>query len=448
MKNKKIRRPSAASPKNGIAAKIIASIHDSQLFDQKVYARSLGNANATPAELWHHFVKYGLKEGRHFTSSETVAKFLARHYKRLESGRRDILARSARVLEKKDTISKAKLLRLQDARLAVYYNTEGNFYMKEIADLLTWGLKEQGLNVVLLTEKADKATKYDLRIFVAPHEFFLVGEGASWASVVGKPNTVLYNVEQVQTQWFCKAFPFLLKAPLVLDINYQSSEILKSLGCNVVHFMPGFSEQIPFTRPVPDMSNVALVKGYAFAKQTFNWQAKNNWDDRPIDILFIGSKSTRRDAALQRMMALFDDFRFVCVYNDNATPLTPRVHASTNTQITCALAQRSKIVLNIHRDWLGYFEWTRIVLLGLWQGACVVSDTSLLPCPVFDSGEHFLEENIRHLEELIRWLLTTKEGKKKAESVRMAAYAQAKGLGAMHVSIQPVLEAFHHLLAH
>jgi hypothetical protein len=37
----------------------------------------------------------------------------------------------------------------------------------------------------------------------------------------------LYNVEQPQTPWFCRAFPLLLKAPLVLDINLQSAAILR-----------------------------------------------------------------------------------------------------------------------------------------------------------------------------------------------------------------------------
>jgi len=104
------------------------------------------------------------------------------------------------------------------------------------------------------------------------------------------------------------------------------------------------------------------------------------------------------------------------------------------------LAQRAKIVLNVHRDWIGYFEWPRMVLQGFWQGACVVSDPGL-SAPIFTSGVHYLEENLRHIGELVRWLLETEDGRDKLDRTRMAAYERASSVGSMHVSLGPVLEA-------
>ena len=106
-----------------------------------------------------------------------------------------------------------------------------------------------------------------------------------------------------------------------------------------------------------------------------------------------------------------------------------------------AIAQRAKIVLNIHRDWIGYFEWPRMVMGGFWQGACVVSDPGLFN-PIFDAGTHYLEASLRHIGELLAWLLETEEGREKLDRTRRAGYHRASNVGSMQVALAPVLEAF------
>jgi hypothetical protein len=193
------------------------------------------------------------------------------------------------------------------------------------------------------------------------------------------------------------------------------------------------------------MSEIELVMGYAFARQPYNWLERNELGDRPIDILFIGSSAPRRDKALERLQHLADEYRFLCVYTRQDSPLTSHNYRITSSKINCALGQRAKIVLNIHRDWLGYFEWSRMVMQGIWQGACVVSDPCL-PNPIFEAGTHYLEESVRHIGELTRWLLATREGREKLETTRLAGYERGMGLGSMRVALAPVLEAFKGLL--
>jgi len=316
--------------------------------------------------------------------------------------------------------------------------------MREFAELLAWGLHEAGIEAVHRDETADRNEAFDLRVFVAPHEFFYLGHGPAWTLAGAASNSVLYNVEQMQTQWFCRALPLLMQAPLVLDANFQNAVLLRTLGCNALHFMPGYLPDTPYTKPCIDISDIELMRGYAFAREPFDWQQRHSLEDRPIDILFIGSSAPRRDTTLARLASLTDRYRFVCVYTHQDAPLTPRTYRSTSTAINCALAQRSKIVLNIHRDWLGYFEWSRMVLQGFWQGACVVSDPSL-PNPLFQPGIHYLEENCRHLGELIRWLLSSDDGRRKLSEIEHAGFKQASSLGRMAVTLAPALSAFHRL---
>jgi hypothetical protein len=104
------------------------------------------------------------------------------------------------------------------------------------------------------------------------------------------------------------------------------------------------------------------------------------------------------------------------------------------------LAQRSKIVLNIHRDWIGYFEWSRMVMQGFWQGAWVVSDPSFSDA-IFVSGTHFLEEATRRLPELLHWLLGAPEGQTRMSEIAAAGHRRSKSTEVRAAMLVPMLTA-------
>jgi hypothetical protein len=426
----------------GIAASRL--LHGSGLFDPAVY-RSLHLDLREHAEPWRHFVAHGLDEGRQFTNRESVARILADMHWEIKHASDEFETQARRTLAGDAGFDPAAALRRMRVRIGVFCNREGNFYMQEIADLLALGLEEAGVDTALRDETCDRDEAFDLRVFVAPHEFFYLGAGKDWLSAAGDANTVLYNVEQMHTPWFCRAFSLLLRAPLVLDINFQSAEILRRAGCNVVHIMPGYMERAPYAQSYTDASNIELLKGYEFSKDYYDWRTLDQLKDRPIDLLFIGSSSPRREETLVNIQAALESHRFVCICTRQQRPLTRRNYRSTSTAINCALGQRSKIVLNIHRDWLGYFEWSRMVLQGFWQGACVVSDPCL-PHPIFKPARHYLEESTRHLGELIRWLLETGDGQQEFERVRLAGHQAAVTVGSMGVALAPVIEAMTRLV--
>src|SRR5207237_9260124 len=102
----------------------------------------------------------------------------------------------------------------------------------------------------------------------------------------------------------------------------------------------------------------------------------------------IGTRAPRREKALVRLQELTDRHRFICVYRSSSEPITEQSVAAAEQ--SWVLAQRAKIVLNVHRDWIGYFESPRIVMHGFWQGACVVSDRGR-PSPISAAGVHYRE---------------------------------------------------------
>ena len=423
-----------------------ARLAESGLFDPDSYLSMNSDLRSSGVRAWDHYIKSGLNEGRRFTSAETTARLLATMDEAVQDQRHIFRAQAERALCGDAASETTTLLHRPGVRIGVFWNSHGNFFIRELADLLVWGLQSAGIDAVLRDETASKDEHLDLRVIVAPHEFYILGAGKSWKTLADAPGTVFYNTEQLQTHWFCQAFPFLAKAPLILDINFQSAAVLRRACAKVIHFMPGYLPSVPYVNPYRDVSGIELLKGYSFGRQSYDWMERNSLDERPIDVLFIGSNSQRRDDALSRLQFLVDDYRFLCVYTRQESPLKETPFCSTSTAINCAIAQRSKIVLNLHRDWLGYFEWSRMVLQGFWQGACVVSEPCL-PSPIFDPGVHYLEENARSVGELIDWLLSTKEGREKLDATRIAGHEQARTLGSMEVALAPVFNAFKQLLA-
>jgi len=85
-----------------------------------------------------------------------------------------------------------------------------------------------------------------------------------------------------------------------------------------------------------------------------------------------------------------------------------------------ALSQRSKILLNVHQDEIPYFEWHRMILLGIWQDTLVISE----PCfrvPGLDPGTHFVECELDDLPGTIEWFLESEPGIEEAERIRSRA---------------------------
>jgi hypothetical protein len=145
--------------------------------------------------------------------------------------------------------------------------------------------------------------------------------------------------------------------------------------------------------------------------------------DRPIDVGFFGAESEKRDLNLARLSGALAGYRsFICYRRFSAGPLNTKNGGEALVRLASHVATRSKITLNLHRDEFGAFEWFRIVRLGMCAGSLVVTDPCL-PVPTFKAGEHFLQDEARHLPDLIDWLLSSPDGRREAERVRGNALA-------------------------
>jgi hypothetical protein len=303
-------------------------------------------------------------------------------------------------------------------RVGVYVSTQGNVFMRELAEDLVAMLASAGVAGDLLDETADPASHEGARVVVAPHEFFLLGRGRSWLRQAVLSDAVMLNTEQAQTSWFARALPLLLNARGVIDLCAQTAALLEQAGVPSLHvilppapgsWMPRASDRRhPLFRTLPRAAQADAQPATAFA-------------ERPIDIAFFGTASPPRQAFLARQAAFLAQHRCVLFSRPaHAEPIRPGSADGALTRIARHVGGHARITLNLHRDVFGYFEAHRIVRQAMSMGSVVVSEPCL-PHPFLRAGEHYLEAPARQMPELLEWLLHTPDGHREAARVQAAA---------------------------
>lgn len=313
----------------------------------------------------------------------------------------------------------------------VFVHSAGNIFMREIAELVSAAFTAAGFPASLLDEQSalDSTTHASSppRLIVAPHEFFLLpGKDGRTVPAEWAKDALLLNVEQLHTDWFRKGLGSLKQARGVFDINLQSAAVLAQAGLPAAFlplgFVPGFDAFTPASR-LPDLPALATLER-AIRESIPPLDAPLG--ERPIDIFFIGYVSPRREGILQRMAERLARWRCHFVLTSADRPLVRGENAILDTGATLGIARRSKIVLNIHQSDAPFFEWHRIVLQGIWQGALVITEP-VADQTLFTGGEHFLSAPLDEMAGVLDWVLGTAHGMAVGERIRTQAREQLTG---------------------
>jgi hypothetical protein len=84
--------------------------------------------------------------------------------------------------------------------VVVYTSSCGNYFFREVGELLVAGFKEVGCRVELRTEKDGFETDVHCYVVVAPHEFFYLGSRIELQRKRLPGNLILLNTEQPSTR--------------------------------------------------------------------------------------------------------------------------------------------------------------------------------------------------------------------------------------------------------
>lgn len=258
--------------------------------------------------------------------------------------------------------------------VGVGVSSKGNFFMKEIAILVGDAFTELGSTVNLFDEHAgDSVKKNDVIIVVAPHEFFVLGcPGVTLGALKNHPMFLVLNTEQAHTQWFAKGFKYMKMAKAVLDMSYQTAIRLRFNGVQAF-FLP-LAHCETYQRR---FSGQALIRKGPLSclSSKFLNDFPSDFTSREIDILFIGTESDRRKGFLAKNADFFSRYNCFIYIPSGKDPFHAGSEATIEFDQLIGLAQRSKIIINIHRDDDRYLEWQRVVNIGVFSGALVISET-------------------------------------------------------------------------
>jgi SAM-dependent methyltransferase len=305
-------------------------------------------------------------------------------------------------------------------RVALLTGSRGNYYMDEIADHVGHGLMDLGVTAIRNNETFQDLDAVDYVIIIAPHEFFSPATPEFWKTALSSPKVSVLNTEQLQTPYFARSLPHILQAGKVIDLNYQMAAMFQDAGLDTLYYLPGYVESSTSYPQSPELPRHPLTESLPKAVWDYSLD-RDEFASRPIDITFIGKVSPIRNEFLARNNSFLASRLCQIIYRQRNDPMPLGSFTAEMPRVTSAIARRSKIVLNIHRNGIGYFEWMRIVCQGIWQKAAVVSNRCLAH-PIFKPNEHFFEESLSRIPKLLAWLLDTEEGRAEADRVRRAAF--------------------------
>ncbi len=233
----------------------------------------------------------------------------------------------------------------------VYVSNRGNIFMTEIAALLAAALRDLGCDTVFPAPDLPEEGRNRINLVVAPHEFYPLHQAYDARELHRAARvSVAVGVEQPGTNWFELGTDYASLGPMVLDISHYAVDELVWRGYDAHHLQLGY--------------HTSLDRWYGDPHHR-----------RPTDLLFLGSFTPRRETLLARWAPLLWDCAADVRLFEYPRPMSqPRGNFVTATAKLDLLAS-SRVLLNVHRSEVPYFEWVR-VLEAVTNGCVVVTESS------------------------------------------------------------------------
>jgi len=228
------------------------------------------------------------------------------------------------------------------ARFEFHLASRGNGFIREIAELYRSALRKAGHDCELCFDQIPDASPKPGRfpILIAPQEYgplFLEKTLPNEAIARVAAGCWALGVDQPGSRFFDLAYHLARHCRGVLDINAAAAKEWERRGLNALHLPLPFREMLPAEPPPP-------------------------WKERPLDLLFIGTDSPRREAFFSRHAEWVEKREAELFFAQHAKTLTPgTVGYLTSGERTRKLFD-SRVLLNLHAKQRAYFEWHRILL--------------------------------------------------------------------------------------
>ena len=291
--------------------------------------------------------------------------------------------------------------------LSIFAHSRSAYFVHDMAALIRAAAEEAGLPCPSKNENDDFGQS-DWKIVLFPDEFFTFSP-----RLKSPKNFIAVTGEQPGTEHFERSRPYLASADAIWDINYDTAIRLSEQGyyCEFLPLLYCRSFAWPTAeRSIPATDLIAMP---ALPEHPPDWRS------RPIDLVFLGRATDRRQEFFARHARIFDSLDTFFFFSD---AVSPRHRIAPGQPQLLKVIQNSRILLNIHSGNENYFEWHRIVHQGIWQKTLVVSE----PCsfnPCFQPDQHYIESTLNDIPARLFHYLGDK-GREEAETTILNAYTR------------------------
>jgi glycosyltransferase involved in cell wall biosynthesis len=266
-------------------------------------------------------------------------------------------------------------------QVRLFVAAAGNEFMLDIARAFREGFTSIGVACDLAVDQLPSDDTDTIQLVLAPHEFFpLFAAGRLGARLHATLASVhLINVEQPGSAWFELAWAYGRDAGGVFDISRHGAAEFRRRGITAQHAPLGYSS--------------------SFAAQTVL-----EIPARPIDVLFMGHGSPRREEFFSRHAEFFAAVNCRIILADVARPRTPETPGYAWGDLRTELVGSCKILLNVHSSERLYFEAHR-ACLALANRCLLVTETSRFTEPL-QNHRDFIMAPLDQLPSLCRKYLS------------------------------------------
>lgn len=238
-----------------------------------------------------------------------------------------------------------------------------NAFFVELAEVLYEELRALGVETSLTIGGFPAPDPRRVFVVIPPHEYVSLEGNEVLENAALLARTILICAEQPDTPWFEGNLQWVAGAGAVFDINPRGVAGFRRRGVDASRFALGY---------------------------TAAWDTRaDGWDDdRDIDVLFLGSRSARRERLLAECAGVLGRYKSRLIISDNDRPNVATSESFLAGTEKHDMLRRARVLLNLHRDDEPYFEWLRVVEAAH-CGAVVVSEHSTGVAPLCAGRDFF-----------------------------------------------------------
>ena len=302
----------------------------------------------------------------------------------------------------------------------VFVAATGNEFMRDIAANFVEAARLLGRESAVITDRLPEVDG-SINFVVAPHEFFVLSDEPTAELKRAAAASIAICTEQPNTPWFHLSLDACQRGLLTFDINEHGTAALREFGVD--------ARRLPFGA-VPSMTAS---------------DEPARWEDRDVDMLFMGSLDPRRGNALAGLASSLwyrhSELRLF-PFDKPVLPGTPGVVFGEEKY---RLLRRAKVLVNVHRDRSthlppgseppAYFEWVRMVET-MANGCVVLTEPSDGYAPLVP-GEHFVSVEREQMADALVALL---DDPTRLEAMSDAARRAVTSELSLAASLAPAIE--------